>query len=99
MSEIMQCCVHPPSCVCCTFAITVHGVRIGMEHLKQPETLLLSAATNKAAGKCPGISLKLRAYSIKRRKDSTCHPASCALKAKDVWIFFQICLDFRGRSG
>ena len=34
--------------MCCSFVITLHGVRIGMEHLKPPEPLLLSAATNKA---------------------------------------------------
>ena len=45
MWGIKHCSVHPPSC---SFAITLHGVRIGMEHLKLPEPLLLSAATNKA---------------------------------------------------
>ena len=48
MWEIKQYSVDPPSCVCCSFVITLHGVRSGMEHLKTPEPLLLSAATNKA---------------------------------------------------
>ena len=47
-SGIKECSVHPPSGVCCTFALTPHGIRSGMEHLKPPEPLLLSAATNKA---------------------------------------------------
>ena len=45
---IKQYSVDPPSCVCCSFAITLHGVRSGMEHLKPPEHLLLRVATNKA---------------------------------------------------
>ena len=45
---IKQYSVDPPSCVCCSFAITLHGVRSGMEHLKPPEPLLLNAAINKA---------------------------------------------------
>ena len=40
--------VDPPSCVCFSFAITLHGVRKRMEHLKPPEPLVLGAATNKA---------------------------------------------------
>ena len=48
MSGIKQCSVDPPSCVCCSSAITLHGVRRGMEHLKPPEPLLSGAATNKA---------------------------------------------------
>ena len=63
--------VDPPSCECCSFAITLHGVRRRMEHLKPPEPLLLDAATNKAEAwtrKCRGTFTKLRADSTRKRK-------------------------------
>ena len=87
-----QCSVDPPSCVCCAFAITLHGVRIGMEHLKPPELLLPSAATKPKhgdPGKCLGISTKLRADSTKKRKRFRL-PRCFMCYEKNVWRFFQI---------
>ena len=60
---LKQCSVEPPSFVCCSFDITLHGVRSGMEHLKPSEPLLLSAAITETLE-----NTKLRADSTKKRK-------------------------------
>ena len=94
--------VDPPSCVCCSFAITLHGVRKRMEHLNPPETLLLGAATNKAeAWRRWKMSWDLyKVASGLDQKEEKIQVATLlhVLGKECVEIFFKFCLDFRGRS-
>ena len=79
---------------------TLHGVRSGMEHLKPPEALILSAATNKAkAWRRWKISWEL--YKVARgldQKDETIQVATLlhVLGKECVEIFFKFCVGFRG---
>ena len=103
MWEIKQYSVDSPSCVCCSFAMTLHGVRSGMEHLKTPEPLLLSAATNKAdAWRRWEISWDLyKVASGLDQKEETIQVVTLlhVLGKECLETFFKFCLDFRGRSG
>ena len=79
---------------------TLHGVRSGMEHLKPPEALILSAATNKAkAWRHWKISWELyKVASGLDQKDETIQVATLLhmLGKECVEIFFKFCVGFQG---
>ena len=84
---------------------TLHGARHGMEHLKPPEALILSAATNT----CKAESFRrwkmswdlYKVASGLDKKDEKIQVATLlhVLGKECVEIFFKFCLRFRGRSG